>query len=102
MSLFLFPEYETEKPQLTLPDDPTVVVSMSGGKDSVAALLAALERYGIKRVMAHHQVILEDWPGTPEYCQQVCDFLGVPLYMSQAQYYGRECSQCAKRFLSSN
>jgi hypothetical protein len=102
VSQFLFPEYETEQPQLTLPDDPTLVVSISGGKDSVAALVATLERYGSKRVMAHHQVILEDWPGTPEYCQQVCDLLGVPLYISQAHYYGRECNRCARRFLSSD
>ncbi len=102
MSQFLFPEYETEQPQLTLPDDPTIVVLMSGGKDSVAALIVTLERYGATRVMMHHQVILEDWPGTPEYCQEVCDVLGVPLYTSQAQYYGRECSQCARRFLSSD
>ncbi len=102
MSQLLFPEYETPEPQLTLPDDSTMVVSISGGKDSVAALVATLERCGSQRVMAHHQVILEDWPGTPEYCQHVCDVLGVPLYTSQAQYYGRECSYCAKRSLSSD
>ena len=102
MSLSLFPEYERQERQLTLPEDPAIVVSISGGKDSVAALLATLETYGSQRVMAHHQVILEDWPGTPEYCQQVCDVLGVPLYLSQAHYYGRECSHCAKRYLSSD
>ncbi len=102
MSQFLFPEYKLQERQLTLPDDPTVVVSISGGKDSVAALLATLETYGSQHVLAHHQVILEDWPGTPEYCQAVCGFLGVPLYQSQAHYYARECNGCAHRSLSSD
>jgi hypothetical protein len=31
MSLSLFPEYERQERQLTLPEDPTIVVSISGG-----------------------------------------------------------------------
>jgi Phosphoadenosine phosphosulfate reductase family len=51
--------------------------------------------------MAHHQVILEDWQGTPDYCQSVCDALGVPLFMTQAAYHGYECHQCQKHYLTS-
>jgi tRNA(Ile)-lysidine synthase TilS/MesJ len=40
-----------------VPSEPTrVVVSLSGGKDSVASLLLALEIFGPELVVAHHQV----------------------------------------------
>jgi tRNA(Ile)-lysidine synthase TilS/MesJ len=95
----LFPELAP--PPSSPPPDATVVVSLSGGKDSVAALLIALETFDPDRVMAHHQIILEDWPGTQEYCQAVCDRLRVPLYMTQAVYTGYECCQCGQRYLTS-
>jgi 3'-phosphoadenosine 5'-phosphosulfate sulfotransferase (PAPS reductase)/FAD synthetase len=75
-------------------------VSISGGKDSIASLLIALETFGVGRVLAHHQIILEDWPQTIEYCQAVCDRLGVPFYMSQARYYGYECLVCGNHYLN--
>lgn len=89
------------QPQLALHDDSHIVVSISGGKDSVVTLLEALERFGREQVIAHHQVILEDWPGTIEYCQDVCNRLHVPLYQSQARYHGYECCQCHNHYLSS-
>ena len=65
---------------LTLPKHPSrVIVSTSFGKDSIAALLLALEVFGSDLVAAHYQVVEEEWPGTLEYGQRVCDDLGVPL-----------------------
>ncbi len=98
-TLPLFPEFE--KPRLELPADATIIVSLSGGKDSVGSLLVALETVDPGKVSAHHQIILEDWPGTVEYCQSVCDQLGVPLYMTQAIYTGYECCQCGNHYLTS-
>jgi 3'-phosphoadenosine 5'-phosphosulfate sulfotransferase (PAPS reductase)/FAD synthetase len=98
-TLPLFPELE--EPQLALPVDSTVVVSVSGGKDSIASLLVALETVGPEHVLAHHQIILEDWPGTVDYCQEVCDRLHVSLSMTQAIYTGYECCQCGYRYLTS-
>jgi 3'-phosphoadenosine 5'-phosphosulfate sulfotransferase (PAPS reductase)/FAD synthetase len=90
-----------DETKLALPQDAHTVVSISGGKDSVATLLVALETFGPGRVIAHHQIILEDWSGTIEYCQSVCNRLGVPLYMSQAKYHGYECLQCGYCYLTS-
>jgi 3'-phosphoadenosine 5'-phosphosulfate sulfotransferase (PAPS reductase)/FAD synthetase len=84
------------------PRGSKIVVSLSGSKDSIACLLLALEEYGPELVIAHHQVIPEDWPGTVEYNQQVCSYLGVPLYTAQAHYYGYECEQCLAHYLTSN
>jgi len=86
---------------LALPRAPSlVVVSISGGKDSTAALIEALETFGPGAVVAHHQIILEDWLQTPDYCQAVCDYLGVPLYLSQGVYNWFLCLQCGHRHLS--
>ncbi len=85
-------------PAPTLPRDPSrVVVSISGGKDSIAGLLKALEIFGSDILVAHHQILLEDWLGTPEYCQSVCDYLGVPLYLTQGKYNGFLCPRDAQR-----
>ena len=46
-----------------------VIVCVSGGKDSVVALLAALAIYGRERVVAHHCLVEEDWERTVEYIQ---------------------------------
>lgn len=94
------PLFEDARPAINLARGSMVVVSISGGKDSIASLLVAIERFGRENVLCHHQIILEDWPGTIEYCQQVCDRLGVPLYCSQARYYGYECLACGNHFLN--
>ncbi|EFH86433.1 phosphoadenosine phosphosulfate reductase family protein [Ktedonobacter racemifer] len=78
-----------------------VVVSVSGGKDSIAMLLEVLETVPHELVIAHHQIVLEDWPGTVEYCGTVCRRLGVPLYCTQASYSGYECLECHHRYLVS-
>jgi 3'-phosphoadenosine 5'-phosphosulfate sulfotransferase (PAPS reductase)/FAD synthetase len=88
-------------PAPTLPRHPSrVVVSISGGKDSIAGLLKALEIFGSDLLVAHHQIILEDWIGTPEYCQSMCNYLGVPLYFAQGKYNGFLCLNCGHRHLS--
>jgi hypothetical protein len=74
-----------------------IVVSLSGGKDSTELLrrivmeyLAALGWNDVP-VMCHHQVVEEDWSGTLEYCQQICEHFRVPLYLSRAHYHGYAC-----------
>src|SRR5713101_5597492 len=88
---------------LVLPSNPSkVVVSTSFGKDSIAALLEALETYGPALVVAHYQVVEEEWPDTLEYGQRVCDYLGVPLYTAQGKYYGYRCLDCGRTYLSAH
>ena len=70
-----------------------IIVSLSGGKDSVAMLLDVMERCdaaGIPRdrIEAWHQDVdgsqegeaFMDWPVTPSYCEALCRVLGVTLY----------------------
>lgn len=69
-----------------------VVVAFSGGKDSLAALLATLQQVeaaGLPRSAVelwHHDVdggeSFMDWPVTTAYCQAVADALGLRLYHS--------------------
>ena len=88
---------------LTLPRRPSrVIVSTSFGKDSLAALLVALETYGSDPLVAHYQVVKEEWPATLEYGQAVCRELGVPLYTAQGHYYGYRCLGCGRRYLSAH
>lgn len=88
---------------LTLPKHPSrVIVSTSFGKDSIAALIEALETYGSDLVAAHYQVVEEEWPGTLAYGQRVCDYLGVPLYTAQGHYYGYRCLDCGRTYLSAH
>src|SRR5438270_12045133 len=71
-----------------VPREPTrVIVSLSGGKDSVASLLLALEIFGPELVAAHHQAVREELVGTVEYCRRGCQFLGVPPSFAQAGDY---------------
>lgn len=88
---------------LARPQHPSkVVVSTSFGKDSIAALLLALETFGPDLVVAHHQLIEEDWPKTLEYGKSVCATLCVPLYVSQGRYHGYRCLDCGRRYLSAH
>ena len=95
----LFPDLVPTPPEP--PRGSKVIVSFSGGKDSLACLLLAREFYGAEQTIAHHQRILEDWPGTVEYSQEVCDRLGIPLYVSQGRYYGYACVACGNHYLTS-
>jgi 3'-phosphoadenosine 5'-phosphosulfate sulfotransferase (PAPS reductase)/FAD synthetase len=63
-----------------------MIVSLSGGKDSVAMLLHLVQRYGTSQIVAHYQVLPEDWPGTLDYNQRLCARLGVPLVAQQMLY----------------
>src|SRR5438034_6268617 len=88
-------------PSLQLPEKPSCVrVSLSGGKDSVASLVLALEHFGPEIVVAHHQVVPEDFEGTVEYSQAVCDFLGVPLFLARSVYNSFLCLSCGHKHLS--
>jgi len=92
-----------EEPALLkeVPREPTrVIVSLSGGKDSVASLILALELFGPELVVGHHQVVLEDFVGTVEYCRSACHFLGVPLSLSQGVYNSFLCLGCGRKHLS--
>ena len=62
------------------------IVSLSGGKDSTAMLLSLIEQYGVSNLVAHHQVMPEDWPETLGYNQHLCARLGVPLVTQQIVY----------------
>ncbi len=64
----------------------TIIVSLSGGKDSAALLLHLVERYGAQHLLAHYQVLPEDWPETLGYNQRLCASLGVPLVAQQMLY----------------
>ena len=57
----------------------TIIVSLSGGKDSTAMLLYLVAHYGPERLIVHHQVLPEDWPETVPYVRELCARLGVPL-----------------------
>lgn len=66
------------------------IVAMSGGKDSIGALLYLLEE-GVRREeieIWHHLVDgresdrLMDWPVTEDYCRTIADGLEVPIYFS--------------------
>lgn len=68
----------------------TIIVAMSGGKDSIACVLHLLE-LGVpkhKLELWHHDVDgregsnLMDWFCTPSYCQAFADHVGLPLYFS--------------------
>lgn len=90
-------------PSPTLPSHPSkVIVSTSFGKDSIAALIKALETFGAERTIAHYQLVEEEWPQTLEYGQQVCASLGVPLYVAQGKYYGYRCLDCGRTYLSAH
>jgi 3'-phosphoadenosine 5'-phosphosulfate sulfotransferase (PAPS reductase)/FAD synthetase len=79
-----------------------VIVSLSGGKDSVLALLYAIEIFGIENIIVHHQIIPEDHFGTVEHCQLICAFFGVPLYMSQMSYFAMMCGRCGYHHITTD
>ena len=79
-------------------------IQFSGVKDSTAAALMTKRIYGETGIpiQAHHQIVEEDWAGTVEHCQRVCEMLGIPLVCEQAHYLGYECrfNECRHHWLS--
>lgn len=69
--------------------DCKIILTFSGGKDSVAMLLYLLE-LGIdkNRIELHHHEVdgkdfqLFDWACTPSYCQAFADAFGIPIVFS--------------------
>jgi 3'-phosphoadenosine 5'-phosphosulfate sulfotransferase (PAPS reductase)/FAD synthetase len=66
-----------------------VLIGFSGGKDSIACLLALLEN-GVppEKIELHHHDIdgegasFMDWPITKDYCRKIAEAVGVPIYFS--------------------
>lgn len=78
---------------MTLPVDITsydrIAVMLSGGKDSLAALVAVLDAGADpSRIELHHHDVdgeggsFMDWPVTPSYCMAVARAFNLPLYFS--------------------
>jgi 3'-phosphoadenosine 5'-phosphosulfate sulfotransferase (PAPS reductase)/FAD synthetase len=83
----------------------SIVVSFSGGKDSLASLLAVRNLYfGQCPIIMHYQKVEEDWPGTQGYCEGIALSLGLELVVVQAFYYAYICRQvrCQHGWLSAN
>src|SRR3546814_14880553 len=66
-----------------------VLVAFSGGKDSVASLLALIEAgVALNRIELHHHDVdggagvFMDWPCTTDYCRAFAREFGLPLYLS--------------------
>jgi hypothetical protein len=66
------------------------LVAFSGGKDSIASLLALLDA-GVERskIELHHHLVdgregsdLFDWPVTEDYCRKFAQAMGIPIYFS--------------------
>lgn len=85
---------EPSAPALQDVIDPTtydvVICGFSGGKDSVACVLALLE-LGVRPELWHHNVdgaederpeLEWDWPVTPDYCRKFAAAFGLPIYFS--------------------
>lgn len=75
---------------LELSEYDHVIVAFSGGKDSVAAVLALLDK-GIKPELWHHDVdgnsdnkpeLEWDWPVTKSYCQAFAEAFNLEIYFS--------------------
>lgn len=62
--------------------DKKAIVSFSGGKDSSAALLWALDNFA--DVKAYHTDSPSNFPGTLEHVKRICDQLDVPLVTQTA------------------
>lgn len=69
-----------------------ILVATSGGKDSVAALLAVLDAGADPaRVELHHHLVdgrgpaFMDWPSTEGWCQALAAAFALPLHLSWRQ-----------------
>ena len=75
---------------LPLSEYDVIIVSLSGGKDSVAALFHMLEQEDVNpdQIELWHQHVdgepgakgLMDWPCTEDYCRKLAAALGLPIY----------------------
>lgn len=70
----------------SLTEATACVVSLSGGKDSMATLLWVLEQGLDLPILAHHQAMPEDWDETIPYIRDICRRFGVLLVVEQAVY----------------
>jgi 3'-phosphoadenosine 5'-phosphosulfate sulfotransferase (PAPS reductase)/FAD synthetase len=83
------PLFAVELPKVDILSYDRVIVAYSGGKDSTACVLWAIEA-GIPRErieLWHHLVdgegpALMDWPCTKSYCARIAGALGLPIYYS--------------------
>ena len=57
----------------------TVIVNFSGGVDSTAAALKAVEQYPHDEIILCYQDTGADYLETPEHVQKIADMLGLPL-----------------------
>lgn len=77
---------ETPTPDLRPVAWDRLIVSTSGGKDSLASLLVALDYFPASQIEIWHQRIdadgpqFMDWSVTPRYVQLLGALLGVPVY----------------------
>ncbi|WP_460126027.1 phosphoadenosine phosphosulfate reductase domain-containing protein [Stetteria hydrogenophila] len=82
--LSLLERHVVEWLRSTAPDPDTVLVPWSGGKDSTAALLAAVEAYGRDGVVAVYADTGVDFPVNREYVERQASRLGVDLVVEHA------------------
>jgi len=62
----------------------SIVVSISGGKDSCALLWWALENFPKEKLVAVHSIIDIDWDETLPIVKKQCEFFGIELITVQA------------------
>lgn len=88
--LQLFQE-ERITPEFNLQNYDRTIIAFSGGKDSLACLLWAIENHAPSIELWHHEVdgregsTLMDWPCTAAYCEAIAKALELPIYFSWLQ-----------------
>jgi hypothetical protein len=88
-SMYQLTFFEEPRPALELPDNPTaIIVSVSGGLDSVACALWARKRWPDRRlILWHAHLEAMDWPQTDAHLVELADTIGnCELISVQAVY----------------